>query len=84
MLDASSNEGEPEIGEQTAQACANAWFRQLPEGLSILCYIQVRFGEMLMVARSLVFVLVFLVCLAQLVAPILVDARHWWPRKPKR
>jgi hypothetical protein len=37
-----------------------------------------------MVGRSLVFALLFLVCLAVLVAPIFVDGRHWWPRKPKR
>lgn len=37
-----------------------------------------------MVVRGVVFTLVVLVCLAALVAPILVDARHWWPRKPKR
>ena len=36
-----------------------------------------------MVGRSLVIALVLLVCVAALVAPILVDARHWWPRKPK-
>ena len=23
-------------------------------------------------------------CLAGLVGPLLVDARHWWPRKPKK
>jgi hypothetical protein len=36
-----------------------------------------------MVGRSLVFALVFLLCVAALVAPILVDALHWWPRKRK-
>jgi hypothetical protein len=28
--------------------------------------------------------LVVFLCLAGMVAPILVDAHHWWPRKPKR
>jgi hypothetical protein len=40
--------------------------------------------ERLMVGRSLVFALVVRVCLAALVAPILVDTRHWWPRHPER
>lgn len=37
-----------------------------------------------MIVRGLVFALAVFVCLAGLVAPILVDARHWWPRKRKR
>jgi hypothetical protein len=32
----------------------------------------------------LVTVFVILACLVGLVAPMLVDARHWWPRKPKK
>ena len=34
--------------------------------------------------RTLVVALAILLCLAGIVTPILVDARHWWPRKPKR
>ena len=37
-----------------------------------------------MFGHSLVTVLVILVCLAGVVAPILVDGHHWWPRKPKK
>jgi len=36
---------------------------------------------MLMSGRSLIFVLAILVWVAALVAPLLVDAHHWWPRK---
>jgi hypothetical protein len=38
----------------------------------------------MLVGRLIVFALVLLVCLAGLAAPILVDARHWWPRGPKK
>jgi hypothetical protein len=34
-----------------------------------------------MFGRSLVTLLVILVCLVGLIAPVLVDAHHWWPRK---
>jgi len=37
-----------------------------------------------MLGRSLFFTVAILACLAGLLAPLLVDARHWWPRKPKR
>jgi hypothetical protein len=37
-----------------------------------------------MFGRFLVTVLVIVACLVGLAAPVLVDARHWWPRKPKR
>jgi len=41
-------------------------------------------GKKVMVGRSLMLAVVVLLCLADMVGPILVDARHWWPRKPKR
>jgi hypothetical protein len=37
-----------------------------------------------MFGRSLITVLVILVCLAGLLAPVLVDAHHWWPRESKK
>jgi hypothetical protein len=37
-----------------------------------------------MLGRSLVTLLVILVCLAGIVAPVFVDAHHWWPRKSKK
>jgi hypothetical protein len=38
----------------------------------------------LIMGRSIVIGLVVLLCLGAIAAPILDDARHWWPRKPKR
>jgi len=32
----------------------------------------------------IVFVFVVLAALAGLLTPILIDARHWWPRKPPK
>ena len=40
--------------------------------------------EVLMFRRGLITALLILACLAGLVAPVLVDAHHWWPRKPKK
>ncbi len=37
-----------------------------------------------MFGRSIVTVLVILVSLAGLIAPVLVDAHHWWPRKSRK
>jgi hypothetical protein len=62
---------------------ANAWFRQLMETV----WSSDLFGtesNALMFGRSLIAVLVILACLIGLAAPVLVDARHWWPRTAKR
>jgi len=37
-----------------------------------------------MFARSLLTVFAIVVCLVALIAPVLVDAHHWWPRKSKQ
>jgi hypothetical protein len=34
--------------------------------------------------RDLIWILIFAVCAAGLIAPFLIDAHHWWPRKPKK
>ena len=39
---------------------------------------------MLAFDRGLVAVLMILASLAAIVAPVLVDAHHWWPRKSKK
>ena len=36
-----------------------------------------------MSAAGLITVVVVLVCLAAALAPVLIDGRHWWPRKRK-
>jgi hypothetical protein len=39
---------------------------------------------MLMFGGGLIVMFVMPACVAVFVAPMLVDAHHWWPRKPKK
>ena len=37
-----------------------------------------------MLLRWIISIFVVFVCIAMLLAPVLIDAHHWWPRKRKK
>jgi hypothetical protein len=37
-----------------------------------------------MLLRGLITCLVVFLCMVGLLAPVLIDAHHWWPRKRKK
>jgi len=61
----------------------NGWNDSYRKRSLILTTFGIEFEE-LMFGGSLIARLLILACLAGLVAPVLVDAHHWWPRKPKK